>query len=75
MILDRTVSGAGGAEQSANGLSRRTFLQAGVAACGGFMLGLHLPGAGVDAKAVEDDRFAPNAFIRIDGDGKSSRST
>ena len=69
MILDRIVRAAG-REQSANGLSRRRFLHAGAAAGGGFMLSLHVPGAGVDAKAGEADRFAPNAFIRIDGDGK-----
>jgi isoquinoline 1-oxidoreductase subunit beta len=70
MILDRTLSRAGGPEQSANNLSRRTFLQAGAAAGGGFMLSLHLPAAGGEARAAEGDRFAPNAFIRIDSDGQ-----
>jgi isoquinoline 1-oxidoreductase beta subunit len=69
MILDR-IAPAGGSEQSGNGLSRRTFLQAGAAAGGGFMLSMRLPGSGVDAKAGEADRFAPNAFIRIDSEGK-----
>jgi isoquinoline 1-oxidoreductase subunit beta len=70
MILDRTLSRAGGPEQSANSLSRRTFLQAGAAAGGGFMLSLHLPAAGSEARAAEGDRFGPNAFIRIDSDGQ-----
>jgi isoquinoline 1-oxidoreductase subunit beta len=69
MMLDR-IARAGGPEQSGNGLSRRTFLQASAAAGGGFMLSMRLPGSGIDAKAGEGDRFAPNAFIRIDGDGK-----
>ena len=34
------------------------------------MLSLHLPAAGSEAKAVEGERFAPNAFIRIDSDGQ-----
>jgi isoquinoline 1-oxidoreductase subunit beta len=72
MILDRIVLRASAPEQSrpANPLSRRTFLQAGAAAGGGFMLSLHLPGAGGEAKAAEGDRFVPNAFIRIDGNGQ-----
>jgi isoquinoline 1-oxidoreductase beta subunit len=71
MILERTFSRSRGPEKSrpADSLSRRTFLQAGVAAGGGLMLSLHLPPAGSDAKA-EGDRFAPNAFIRIDSDGQ-----
>jgi isoquinoline 1-oxidoreductase beta subunit len=72
MMLDNIVSRAGGPEQSrpVNGLSRRTFLQAGAAAGGGLMLSLHVPPAGRDAKAAEGGRFAPNAFIRLDGDGQ-----
>jgi isoquinoline 1-oxidoreductase subunit beta len=72
MILDRIVSRSDGSERSqpANGLSRRTFLQASAAAGGGFILSLHLPHTGRDAEAAEADRFAPNAFIRIDGSGQ-----
>jgi isoquinoline 1-oxidoreductase subunit beta len=69
MILDR-IACPGGLDQSANGLSRRAFLRAGAVAGGGFMLSVHLPGAGVDANAGEGDRFAPNAFIRVDSDEK-----
>ena len=68
MILDR-IAPAGGPEPSVT-LSRRTFLRAGAAVGGGFVLGLCLPGAGVDAEAGEGDQFAPNAFIRVDGDGR-----
>ncbi len=53
-----------------NGLSRRTFLQAGAAAGGGLMLSLRLPFAGDEAAAADADRFVPNAYIRIDGDGQ-----
>ena len=70
-MLDRIVSRAVGSDQPRpNGLSRRTFLRAGAAAGSGFMLSLHLPLAGGEAEAAEAARFAPNAFIRIDGDGQ-----
>jgi isoquinoline 1-oxidoreductase beta subunit len=54
----------------AGDLSRRRFLQAGVAAGGGLLLSLHLPFAIGEVEAAEADGFAPNAFIRIGGDGK-----
>src|SRR5262249_51885513 len=53
---------------SAQTLSRRGFLQAGVAAGGGLMLSLSLPFANGDAATA--DAFAPNAFVRIDGEGQ-----
>jgi isoquinoline 1-oxidoreductase beta subunit len=60
---------------SANGLSRRSFLQAGAAAGGGLMLGLSLPFANSDAnatntRAADAEGFTPNAFIHIPGDGQ-----
>jgi isoquinoline 1-oxidoreductase subunit beta len=60
------------AEQSgsADGISRRTLLRAAAAAGGGLMLSLRLPSAGRDAAAAGTDGFAPNAFIRIGGDGQ-----
>jgi isoquinoline 1-oxidoreductase subunit beta len=70
MIVDHLTSQATGSARSpsANGLSRRGFLQAGGAAGGGLMLSLSLPFANGDAEAA--DSFAPNAFIRIGGDGQ-----
>jgi isoquinoline 1-oxidoreductase beta subunit len=56
--------------ESANGLSRRRFLKAGAAAGGGLMLSLSLPFASGQAEAADAGDFAPNAFIRIDGDGQ-----
>ncbi len=72
MILDRIASRSTDSEQSGstNGLSRRRFLQAGAAAGGGLMLSLRLPFANGDAEAADADAFAPNAFIRIEGDGQ-----
>jgi isoquinoline 1-oxidoreductase beta subunit len=55
---------------SANGVSRRTFLQVGAAAGGGLMLSLSLPFANGGAAAAGADGFAPNAFVRIGGDGQ-----
>src|SRR3981081_237875 len=53
MILDHTTLRAAGPDRfpSANGLSRRNFLQAGAAAGGGLMLSLSLPLAIRDAEA------------------------
>ena len=59
-----------GQSRPANGLSRRSFLQAGAAAGGGLMLSLRLPFANGDAQAADADLFTPNAFIRIAGDGQ-----
>jgi hypothetical protein len=51
---------------------RRTFLQAGADAGGGLVLSLSLPFAIDHAVAADTDRFAPNAFMRIAADGRSS---
>jgi isoquinoline 1-oxidoreductase subunit beta len=49
-------------------LSRRSFLAASAVAGGGLMLSLSLPlGRG---EAAQSEGFAPNAFIRIGGDGQ-----
>src|SRR5882757_5629719 len=53
----------------ASGLSRRKLLQAAAAAGGGLMLSLRLPAVS-DAAAADAETFAPNAFIRISGDGQ-----
>jgi isoquinoline 1-oxidoreductase subunit beta len=72
MMLDHLTSHANdsGPRPSASGLSRRGFLQAGAAMGGGLMLSLRLPVANGEAEAAGADGFAPNAFIRIGGDGQ-----
>jgi isoquinoline 1-oxidoreductase beta subunit len=54
----------------ANGLSRRSLLQAGAAVGGGLMLSLRLPSGNDEAETADINEFAPNAFVRIDRDGK-----
>src|SRR5262249_5480780 len=71
MKLDHLASAVAEiASPSAEGLSRRTFLQAGAAAGGGLMLSLSLPLPGREAEAANAGSFAPNAFIRSGGDGQ-----
>jgi isoquinoline 1-oxidoreductase subunit beta len=72
MIPDHIASRFLGRDRSpaANGLSRRSFLQAGAATSGGLMLSLSLPFANGKAEVAGADGFAPNAFIRIEGDGQ-----
>jgi isoquinoline 1-oxidoreductase beta subunit len=72
MILNHLTSRAAGADRPSalDEVSRRRFLQAGAAAGGGLMLSLSLPFASHDAEAADADGFAPNAFIRIGGDGQ-----
>jgi isoquinoline 1-oxidoreductase beta subunit len=72
MILDHLTSPALGSDRSSSldGLSRRRFVQAGAAAGGGLMLSLNVPFANGAAEAAEAAGFAPNAFIRIGGDGR-----
>jgi isoquinoline 1-oxidoreductase beta subunit len=71
MMIDHLTLPAArdGHSPSAHGVSRRRFLQAGAAAGGGLMLSLTLPLANNDAEAAADS-FAPNAFVRIGGDGQ-----
>jgi isoquinoline 1-oxidoreductase subunit beta len=67
MFIDHPASRAiQSTEKPARGLSRRVFLQAGAATGGGLMLSFNLP----LGKAEAADTFAPNAFIRIGGDGQ-----
>ena len=55
-------------------LSRRTVVQSGLA--GAFVLGFHLPARAVNEPEQPPDstqgKFAPNAFIRIDGSGQTT---
>jgi isoquinoline 1-oxidoreductase beta subunit len=70
MIREHITSraNASSSSPSADGFSRRAFLQAGAAAGGGLMLSLRLPLAHGEAEAAGDG-FAPNAFIRIEREG------
>jgi isoquinoline 1-oxidoreductase beta subunit len=72
MILDHLDSQAAGParSRSANELSRRGFLRAGTSLGGGLTLSLCLPLANGGAEAAFANSFAPNAFIRIEGDGR-----
>jgi len=72
MILDHIASHAAGPGRSSstNVLSRRKLLQAGAAAGGGLLLSLSLPFSNGVAETADADGFAPNAFIRIAGDGR-----
>ena len=63
MIVDRIASRA-----SDTNLSRRNFLVTSAGVGGGLMLGLSLPLG--RSEAAQSDSFAPNAFIRIGGDGE-----
>ncbi len=55
---------------SAGNLTRRGLLAAGAAMGGGLLLSLNLPLAFKGAQAAAASDFAPNAFIRISGDGQ-----
>jgi isoquinoline 1-oxidoreductase beta subunit len=55
---------------TSKGLSRRSVLQAGAAAGGGLLLSLALPFGARKVAAADPDSFAPNAFIRINGNGE-----
>jgi isoquinoline 1-oxidoreductase beta subunit len=50
-------------------LSRRTFLKVSSAATGGLLMSIKLPAQMREAEAADAERFAPNAFIRIDRQG------
>jgi isoquinoline 1-oxidoreductase beta subunit len=69
-MIEHLTSQAAGSDRLplANAISRRGFLQVGAVAGGGLMLSLSLPVA--NGKAAASDGFAPNAFIRIQGDGQ-----
>jgi isoquinoline 1-oxidoreductase beta subunit len=72
MFLDYIASRRRDSDKSGsvNEVSRRGLLQAGAAAGGGLMLSLSLPFADGKAETAGVNAFAPNAFVRIDGDGQ-----
>jgi isoquinoline 1-oxidoreductase beta subunit len=73
MIVDKLTTqtaGSGRSSSSTNGVSRRNFLQVGASAGGGLLLSLSLPALTGIAAAADATSFAPNAFIRIEGDGQ-----
>ena len=72
MLFDRLAPMNGGTDGQppASDLSRRNFLQVGVAAGGGLLLSVSLPALTGNADAASATSFAPNAFIRIEGDGQ-----
>ncbi|CAD5105898.1 xanthine dehydrogenase family protein molybdopterin-binding subunit [Zestomonas carbonaria] len=51
------------------GISRRGFLKASAAVSGGLLIGFSMPGLMRDARA-EEGEFTPNAYVRIDREGK-----
>jgi len=55
---------------SKGGISRRTFLKASAAAGGGLLLSFSLPALMRNAETATANTFAPNAFIRIDRQGR-----
>ena len=75
MNLEQLLHTAIGGDESASkgGMSRRTFLKASAAAGGGLLLSFSLPVLMRNAEAtgtLAANTFAPNAFIRIDRQGR-----
>src|SRR5467141_5084967 len=72
MNLERLIDTADATPDPMRGLgpSRRAFLQAGIAASGGLLLSVRLPALIGEAEAENANSFTPNAFIRIERDGR-----
>lgn len=68
MITDRIHDGA--SVQGYVGVSRRTLLSASLAATGGLLIGVGVLSPSDAAQAAAAAPFMPNAFVRIDPDGK-----
>src|ERR1700730_7836916 len=69
MIVD-TVRSAASISRAERGLSRRAVLTAGAAAGGGLLIGFRLLPATEAVAAPEAEAFAPNAFVRIEKNGR-----
>jgi len=69
MLTNRIIHVGPGSSSSA-GVSRRSFLQVSGAAGGVLLLSVFLPAARGTADEASASGFAPNAFIRIEGDGR-----
>src|SRR5712675_549552 len=72
MNLERLIDTADATPDPMRGLgpSRRAFLQAGIAASGGLLLSVRLPALIGEAEAESANSFSPNAFVRIERDGR-----
>jgi isoquinoline 1-oxidoreductase subunit beta len=72
MLFDRFISADrdAGSAPSPRGPSRRQFLRVSVAAGGGLLIGFRLPALTGEAATADSSVFAPNAYVRIDRDGK-----
>src|SRR6266853_3235530 len=72
MNLERLIDTADATPDPMRGLgpSRRAFLQAGIAASGGLLLSVCLPALIGEAEAENANSFSPNAFVRIERDGR-----
>jgi isoquinoline 1-oxidoreductase subunit beta len=72
MLFDHFTSADqdAGSASASRGASRRDFLKVSAAAGGGLLIGFRLAGLTGGAAAAESGVFAPNAYVRIDPDGK-----
>ena len=72
MLFDHLTSGAEGAGSvpSSGSHSRRDFLKVSAAAGGGLLLAFNFRGLDSEALAADAQEFAPNAYVRVDRDGK-----
>jgi len=69
-MLTNRITHVGPGSSSSAGVSRRSFLQVSGAAGGGLLLSVFLPAARGTADEASASGFAPNAFIRIEGDSR-----
>ena len=70
IVIVDTVGSAASIAGAKRGLSRRAVLTAGAAAGGGLLIGFRLLPAAEAIAAPEAEAFAPNAFVRIEKNGR-----